>query len=292
MKDFTSLTRRKFIQTSFAGAAACSALSLQAEESGSGPKRGKDPYRGLKVGVASYSLRKFSLDDAIEMTQKLGVKYITLKDFHLPRNSTKSQRQEVRKKIEDAGLILMGGGVINMQNAEAEVRSAFEYAKDAGMPLIVASPEPKAMDVLEKIVKDYDIRVAIHNHGPEDQKSKKFPSPYDVMQAVKNRDKQIGLCLDVGHTMRIGLDPVAAVKRCASRLYDMHFKDVTSATSEGKNIEVGKGIINIVSLLKAILDIHFTGHVALEYEINETNPLPGMSESLAYTRGVLAALRP
>ncbi len=289
MKDFNSFTRRKFMQTSLAVASAYSASDLQAEKADHSHKSGQDPFRGLKVGVASYSLRKFSLDEAIEMTQKLGVRYITLKDFHLPRNSSKVQRQEARKKIEGAGLILMGGGVINMKNDEAEIRSAFEYAKDAGMPLIVASPEPNAMDVLEKVVKDYDIRVAIHNHGPEDQK--KFPSPYDVMQAVKNRDKRIGLCMDIGHTMRIGLDPVSAVKRCASRLYDMHFKDVTAATPEGKNIEVGRGIIHIASLLKAVLDIRFTGHVALEYEINETNPLPGMAESLAYTRGVLAALR-
>jgi len=279
--------RRQFIRAGIVGTAAFSKPIRCLAGSGDIAAGAKDPFRGLKVGVASYSLRKFSLDQAISMTSQLGVKYITLKDFHLPLNSTRAERREARRKIEDAGLVLMGGGVIYMKNDESEIRHAFDYARDAAMPTIVASPAPAALDTLDKMVNEYNIRVAIHNHGPGDEL---WPSPYDVFPKVEDHDERMGLCIDIGHTVRIGVDPIQAVRRCASRLYDLHYKDVTSATPQGKNVEVGRGIVDIVGLLKALLDISFQYQVALEYEINETEPLPGMIESYAYTRGVLASI--
>ncbi len=279
------IDRRKFIQSSMMGAAAC---ALPGTESATPNAVSKDPYRGLKMGVASYSLRKFSLDEAIAMTQKLGVKYISLKDYHLPLKSSQAERHEARKKIAAAGLILLGGGVISMKNDESEIRNAFEYAKDAGMPTIVASPEPQALDKLDKMVNEYQIRVAIHNHGPGDEK---YPAPQDVFNQVKNHDPRIGLCIDIGHTARIGRDPVEAIRKYSSRLYDLHFKDVTATVPSGECIELGKGVIDIVGVLKALLDIRYSHHVALEYEINENNPMMGMAECFAYARGVLATLR-
>jgi len=177
----------------------------------------RDPYRGLKVGMASYTLHKFNLDQAIAMTKEAGVKYISLKDVHLPLKSTREQRLEARKKVEAAGLVLMGGGVIYMKNNEDEIRNAFEYAKDAGMPTIVCSPDPDALDKVEKMAIKYDLRIAIHNHGPTD---KKYPSPLDVLRLVKDRDKHMGICMDVGHTVRIGEDPLPVINQCASRLYE------------------------------------------------------------------------
>jgi len=278
--------RRKFIQTGVLASTAVSMLTTRGWTA-PGAAASKDPYRGLKMGVASYSLRKFSLDAAIAMTQKLGVKYITLKDSHLPLKSSKAERQEARRKLDAAGLVLMGGGVIYMKNNESEIRNAFEYAKDAGMPTIVASPEPQALDTLDRMVNEYQIRVAIHNHGPGDEK---YPAPQDVFNQVQNHDPRIGLCIDIGHTVRIGADPVAAIRKYASRLYDLHFKDVTAAAASGECIELGRGIINVVAVLKALLDIGYSHHVALEYEINENDPLPGMAECFAYARGVLATL--
>jgi sugar phosphate isomerase/epimerase len=267
---------------------ACTGISaLNARDAAAPNAANKDPYRGLKMGVASYSLRKFSLDEAIAMTLKLGVRYITLKDSHLSLNSSKAERQEARRKLDAAGLILMGGGVIYMKNDEAEIRSAFEYAQDAGMPTIVASPEPQALGKLDKMVNEYPIRVAIHNHGPGDEK---YPAPQDVFNQVKDHDPRIGLCIDIGHTVRIGANPVDAIRKYSGRLYDLHFKDVTAAAASGECIELGKGVINVVAVLKALLDVRYAHHVALEYEINETNPLVGMTECFAYARGVLATL--
>ncbi len=272
-----NFTRRQFLKTSSAALAAVSVPTwLRAAA-----VKPEDAFRGLKVGVASYSFRKFNLDQALAMTRQAGVKYITLKDFHLPYKTTTEQRKDARKKAEAAGVVLMGGGVIYMNNKEDEIRSFFDYAKDAGMPTIVCSPDPAALDTIEKYAKQYDIRIAIHNHGPGD---KRYPSPLDVWRMVKDRDTRMGICMDVGHSVRIGEDPVAVMKECASRLYDFHIKDVTEATPKGKAIEVGKGVINTPAVLKVLVDMKFPYHVALEHELDADNPLPGVIASFDYMR--------
>jgi sugar phosphate isomerase/epimerase len=246
-----------------------------------------DPFKGLKMGIASYTFRKFNLDQAIAMTRQAGVKYITLKDVHLAMNSTPAERKAARERIETAGLKLMGGGVIYLKNKPDEIQAAFDYVKDAGMPVMVCSPDPEALDTVEKLAKQYDVRIAIHNHGPGDQK---YPSPLDVLRLVKDRDERMGICMDVGHTVRIAEDPVEVMKKCSSRLYDFHIKDVTAATAKGGATEVGKGVIDIVAVLKTLLAMNYSFHVALEYEANGDTPLPGVIESFAYMRGVLAAV--
>lgn len=282
-----SLNRRRFLQTSLLGSTALAATNFTNDSVAALTKTPGDPFHGLKMGVTSYTWLKFPLDQAIAMTKQAGVKYISLKEAHLPLKSTPEQRHEVHKKIEDAGLTLMGGGVIYFKNNEAEIHNVFEYAKDAGMATIVCSPDIDALDAVEKMVKQYDLRIAIHNHGPTD---KKYPSPLDVLALVKNRDPRMGLCIDVGHTVRIGVDPIDAIHQCASRLYEFHMKDVTAATPQGKATEVGRGVIDIVGVLKTLVKIKWPYHVALEYEVKAENPLPGVIESFAYMRGVLAAI--
>ncbi len=287
MKTPTRLNRRQFLHTGLIGSGTLAALALPDTLRAAVTKPNRVPDDGLKLGVASYTLRKFSLDQAIAMTREAGVRYICLKDMHLPLKSTKAERQEARRKIEAAGLVLMGGGVIYMKNNEEEVRSYFEYAKDAGMPTIVCSPDPDALDTVERLAKQYDIRIAIHNHGPTD---KKYPSPLDVLKLIKDRDAHLGICIDVGHTVRIDQDPVPIIEECASRLYDFHMKDVTEATAKGKPIAVGRGVIDIVAVLKTLLKIKYACHLALEYEDKPDSPMPGMCESFGYLRGVLASV--
>jgi sugar phosphate isomerase/epimerase len=283
----SSLNRRRFLQTGLLGSTAVAATHFTSDSFAALTKTPGDPFHSLKMGVTSYTWLKFPLDQAIAMTKQVGVKYISLKDAHLPLKSTPEQRHEVHKKLEDAGLTLMGGGVIYFKNNEEEIQNVFEYAKDAGMATIVCSPEPDALDAVEKMVKKYDLKIAIHNHGPTD---KKYPSPLDVMRMVKDRDPRMGVCMDVGHTVRIGLDPISAIEQCASRLYEFHMKDVTTATPQGKATEVGKGVIDIVGVLKALVNLKWPYHVALEYEVKTDNPLPGVIESFAYMRGVLATI--
>lgn len=243
--------------------------------------------KGLILGVASYSMRKFTLDQTLEMAKALGVTHMTFKDVHIPRTDPPETTRALRAKIEAAGITIMGGGTITMQNDPEQIRRDFAYAKNAGMPLIYASPDPAALDVIESMVKEHDIKLVIHNHGPED---KWWPAPKDAYDAVKSRDKRLGLCIDIGHTIRTGTDPVQACVDCQDRLFDMHVKDLKSKTDRDSQVEVGRGVLDFPGLFRTLLKIGYQGQVGLEYEIKADNPLPGMQESLAYMRGVLAAL--
>jgi sugar phosphate isomerase/epimerase len=181
----------------------------------------------------------------------------------------------------------MGGGTITIPNDPARIEKEFVYAKNAGFPLIYVDPEPAALDTIERLAKRYDIKVAIHNHGPED---KRWPRPQDAYAAITSRDKRLGLCIDVGHTLRTGTDPVEACRECRDRLYDMHVKDLASKTDKESQVEVGRGVIDFPALFRTLIQIGYQGQVGLEYEIKARNPLPGMIESMAYMRGVLAAV--
>jgi sugar phosphate isomerase/epimerase len=282
------INRRRFLQRGLLSAAAALAaakLGNQALAAVTKPER--IPDGGLKLGVASYTFRKFTLDQAIDMTKQAGFKYINLKDVHLPLKSTKEERQAARQKIEAAGLTLMGGGVIYMKNDEAQIQQIFEYAKESGMPVIVCSPVPDALDAIEKKAREFNILIAIHNHGPTD---KTYPSPLDVLALIKDRGPLMGICMDIGHTVRIGVDPVECIDRCGSRLHDLHLKDETKAAPDGKPTELGHGVIDIVGVLDALAARKFPYHIGLEYEANENNPFPYVMECAGYERGVLAAM--
>ena len=275
-------SRRQF----FGGLAATAAwplLSRVADASPAVPGKGAP----LKLGLASYSMREFTLDQALDMAKQMGVTYMTFKDVHVPRTDPPEKTRALRAKIEAAGITIMGGGTITIPNDPAQIRKEFEYAKNAGFPLIYTDPEPAALDTIEKMAKEYDIRAVIHNHGPED---KRWPRPQDAYAAIKSRDKRLGLCIDIGHTTRTGTDPVKACRECRDRLYDMHVKDLLAATDKESQTEVGRGVIDFPGLFKTLIEIGYQGQVGLEYEINAKNPLPGMIESMAYMRGVLAAV--
>jgi inosose dehydratase len=294
-----SINRRQFLQTSVLGSAlalgggttGCKSVGGQPEvkpETVSHVVKSQRPSDdGLKIGMASYTYRSFTLDQAIAMTKEAGLKYINLKDVHLPLKSTKEERQVARVKVEAAGLKMMGGGVIYMKNNEDDIKNIFDYCVDAGMPVVVCSPVPDALDLVEKYAKQTGVMVAIHNHGPTD---KTYPSPMDVYKMIKDRDPLMGLCMDIGHTVRIGVDPVQCIKDCDDRLHDMHMKDETEALPKGKPTEVGRGVLDIVGILTALKARSFPYHVGLEYEANAKDPQPGVRESIGYIRGVLASI--
>jgi sugar phosphate isomerase/epimerase len=279
----SDVTRRTF----FGSVAAAAAMAALPRTSTAAPLSAAPDGKTLKIGLASYSMRKFTLDQALEMARAIGVRYMTFKDVHIPRTDPPETTRALRAKIEAAGITIMGGGTINMPNDQAQIRKDFVYAKNAGMPLIYASPDPAALDFIESMVKEHDIKLVIHNHGPED---KWWPAPQDAYKAIRARDKRMGLCIDIGHTIRTGTDPVQACLDCRDRLYDMHVKDLKVKTDKDSQVEVGRGVLDFPALFRALLSIGYEGQVGLEYEINADNPLPGMQESVAYMRGVLAAL--
>ena len=246
-----------------------------------------DPWLGLKVGVASYSYSRLPLEAAIQGVRRVGVKYVSIKDAHLPLKSTAERRKAVVKKFRDAGITPLSCGVVGMTDDEAQLRNAFEYARDAAIPTIVCKPTRESLSVLDKLVKEFDLRLAIHNHGPED---KVWPSPLDVWEAIQKYDERIGVCVDVGHTSRCGVDPVRAIRTCAARLHDVHFKDLSSQEGKSQPVEVGRGVLDIRGMLRALLDIGYKYHVGLEYEKDMKDPIPGVAESIGYIRGTLAAM--
>jgi len=271
--------RRQFFQ--IAGFAAL-ASSLHATRN----TMAKAKKAEMPLGIASYSFRKFKTAEAIAMTQKLGVKKICFKSMHMPLEATSEEVKAIAKQTRDAGLDLYGAGVIYMKSAK-EVEQAFSYAKTAAIKMIIGVPNHELLPLCEQMVKETGILLAIHNHGPGD---KLYPSPTDVYQKVKGLDKRIGLCMDVGHTMRIAEDPSVAAKRFFDRLLDVHIKDVSAASKEGTTVEIGRGVIDVPQFIRTLLKLNYQGVLALEYEKDENDPLPGSAESIGYLRGVMATL--
>lgn len=243
---------------------------------------------GLKLGVASYSLRNFSRQQAIEMTRSLGVRYINFKSVHLAYDAPPEEFARARAELAAAGLELVGGGMITFEtDTDQGVRKYFDYARAAGMPTIVFTSSSAVLPRIEKFVRQYDIKAAIHNHGPEDPN---FPSPYDALKAIKGMDPRMGLCIDLGHTVRAGTDPVRAIADAGPRLLDMHAKDLRDFKSGDSQCVVGEGRMPIAEIFRQLRAIGYNGYVNLEYEIEPDNPLPGMKQSFAYMRGVLSGL--
>ncbi|MEO5814717.1 MAG: sugar phosphate isomerase/epimerase [Gemmatimonadaceae bacterium] len=246
------------------------------------------PATPIKLGVASYSLREFPLDRALEMIKTLRTPYVNFKSMHVPYEKTPAELDALRKSIEAQGFTIVGGGTITFEkDTDADVEKYFIYAKAAGMPTMVSTCVPAILPRVEKFAKQYDIKVAIHNHGTED---KNYPSPYDVLKYVKTMDRRMGLCIDVGHTVRTGTDVVKAILDAGPRLHDMHVKDLADMTNKDSQVAVGEGKLPFPAIFRALQTIRYPGYVNLEYEINPKDPLPGMQVSFAYMRGVLAGI--
>jgi len=243
----------------------------------------------LKLGVASYSFRKFSRAQAIQMTKELGTPYLNVKDSHLALNSTPEEIDQAKKEFAAAGIILVGCGNISFnKDDEADMRQKFEYAKRAGFPLIVCAPTAVTLPKLEKFVKEYNIKVAVHNHGPED---KNFPTPQSVLKIVKNLDPRCGLCIDVGHTSRTGVDIIESIAEAGPRLLDMHVKDLSDRMVKSSQVAVGEGKLPFPQIFMQLIKMKYSASVNLEYEIHEDDPMPGMQKSFSYMRGVLAGIQ-
>jgi len=280
------MPRREFVKRGAAGAAGlASAPALAGLFGGQYPPR-PNPRVPFELGLASYTCREFGLDDLIAMAKRVGLARVSLKDVHLPLTATEPEIAAAVGKLGAAGLVAYGCGVVYMKTP-AEVERAFAYAKTAGMEIIIGVPNHELLPLAEKKVRETGIRLAIHNHGPEDPL---YPTPRAVFDRVKDLDGRIGLCLDIGHCQRAGLDPAESAQVCAPRLLDVHLKDVTAPTKEGTYLEIGRGVIDIPRFLRTIVHLGFRGTASFEYEKDAKDPLAGLAESAGYVRGVLATI--
>jgi sugar phosphate isomerase/epimerase len=247
-----------------------------------------DATGNIRVGICTYSLREFSRHLAIQMIGRLGVTAVSVKDVHLPYTLDAAGLAKAKAEFTKAGITLVSCGNTDLKDEDpAALRRYFDYAKALEIPMIVAAPTHATMPAVEKLAKEYDIVVAIHTHGPEDPN---FPSPKVVLEAVKGMDRRMGLCMDVGHSMRTGADVVQEIVNAGPRLLDLHFKDLKVRTDRDSQCDVGEGVMPVVAIIKMLQKVSYRGSVNLEYEINSDNPVPGMLHSLGYMNGVLAGL--
>ena len=282
-----SYTRKAFLKTMgiSTGAIAIVPTILNATPISSNTNEIK--AKKLTIGLASYTLRKHTLDEVIAICNRLQIKNIALKSMHMPMDSSNEELKAIAKKINDAGINLYGAGVIYMKTKE-EVENAFRYAVAANLKVIIGVPNHDLLELVDKKVKETNIKLAIHNHGPGDEV---YPTPESVYEKVKHLDKRIGLCIDIGHVKRLGLDPSENLIKYADRLYDMHLKDVDKIGAEGKSVELGRGIINIPKVIKTLNDINYAGIMGLEYEKDPDDVIPGLSECLGYTNAMLDIIK-
>ena len=270
------MKRRDF----FLGSAALAApFALQTRAADSAPG-------DIKLGVATYSFRQFSRDNCIRMVKLLNVDYVDIKEFHLPQTDPPKALAAGRAAFDKAGLKVIGGGNITLSETdEAGLRPHFEYAKACGFPTMIVAPTHDNLPLVEKLVKEYNIRVAIHNHGPGD---KNFPTPQTVLDAVKTLDPRVGFCIDIGHATLSGVDVVQAIAAAGPRLFETHFRDLTANHVE---VPVGDGAIPIPAIFRQMMKQGYTGTCSLELESDQFDPFPGMQKSFAYMRGVAAGLK-
>ncbi|GGB85202.1 sugar phosphate isomerase/epimerase family protein [Dyadobacter sediminis] len=276
-------TRRGFVKKSVAGLFAANMISVpEKSEAGSVVKKTPDTFN---LAMAGYSFVHFNLDQSLEMMKKTDVHYLCIKDFHLPLNSTPEQIQAFHAKLKEADVKGYAVGPIYTKTT-ADIDNAFEYAKKVGVKLIVGIPAHADLKYVEKKVKEYDIKFAIHNHGPED---KLYPNAASVYKLVKDLDERVGLCFDMGHNQRDNQDPSNDLWKYSKRIFDIHLKNVTAANKDGKTCELGRGIIDISLFVKMLRKIKYAGACSLEYEKDMKDPLAGIAESVGYFRGVCDA---
>jgi len=279
--------RRDFLRSgavAAAGFAASSDVFALAQEHAS-----PDEASPIRLGIASYTFRNFSRAQMIGFMKQLNVLALNAKDVKDHLQTDPQQEAAALADYAAAGIKLHAAGTIYFpKDEDGDIRNKFEYCKRAGIAVIVAGdPAPETLPRIEKFVKEYDIRFAIHNHGPED---KLWHSPLDVLKAVKNMDPRMGCCIDVGHTARAGTDVVQAMLEAGPRLFNVHMKDLTSFQSKESQVAVGEGSMPVRKVFEALIGMRYRGFVDLEYEIHPDDPMLGVSGSFAYMRGVLAGL--
>ena len=287
------MKRRAFIRTSACGAAALAILGTDTQlyaaerakkNSTLKTPKGEEPFH---LGMAGWTFHKFDLLKTLQTMQQLDVHYLCIKDFHLPLDSTNKQITAFHQQLAEYGVTGYGVGPIYMKS-EAEVDRAFQYAQRVGVKVLVGVPNYELLDYVEQKVRQYDIRLAIHLHGPD---MPMYPNAEDIWNHVKDRDARMGMCLDIGHNLRYGSDSLADLRRYHTRVFDIHLKDVTGTTKADKSVELGRGRIDFPLFVRLLRKYNYTGSVSLEYEKDMSNPFMGIAESIGYFRGVCYATR-
>jgi inosose dehydratase len=279
-RNSQSWSRRAFLQHSLLGVAGIAALprsALAGRRGGEAP-----PYGPFQMGVQSYSLRAFKTEEALAKTKALGLKFWEAFPQHFPITDDPKRINEYKEQLRAHDIRMLTYGVVDFRNDEKDARRTFTFAKAMGIQTLSAYPQPDALNLLDKLVDEYKINIAIHNHGPGDDLYDKIEKEAAALQGHHER---IGACEDTGHRLRSGENPVEAVTKFGKRVYGVHLKDVKDGPNGEKLFtEIGKGKLDTIGLLSVLRANKFHGVLSLEYEEHEQDPIPYMEQCLAVTR--------
>jgi len=285
---FASLSRRRFLALSAATAAGATWFDSPNVLQAAGLADTKDAWGGFPVGVQSYSLRNYKLPEAIRHLQGMNVHYVELAGTHIPTTASNEEIAETLKLCQAADLKVSAHGVNPFSKDHEKNKKIFEFCKKLGIRTISANPQPDAETFasLDKLVAEFDMRIAIHNHGP----GALYDKLDSVTTIIKNHDKRIGACVDCGHFIASGEDPVKCVLALNDRVYGVHMKDHEESGKKSPSVVLGKGHLDVVGLFKALRQIKFSSDKALslEYEANPMNPIDDMKACLEIAKEAIA----
>tara|TARA_R110002049_G_scaffold27321_2_gene94315 strand:+ start:559021 stop:559881 length:861 start_codon:yes stop_codon:yes gene_type:complete len=280
MINDTHLSRRRFLASSSAALAVAS-LPRVAFADKSSSRDGGD----FQLGIQMFSLRKFSLDDALQHASDLGFSQVEFYRGMLATDASAEEIQATKKKVADLGMSISSHGV-NKLTADAEAnRKVFEFAKALGIPTITADPDPDSFGNLNDLVKEFDIRVAIHNHGP----AHRYNKVVDVLKAIEGHDPRIGACADLGHYIRSGENATEVIRLLKGRLYGIHLKDFAEMQEKTEGVILGKGHLDVEGVFYALKAVGFpaNGAISLEYEENPTDPIDDIRQCVAVAKAAM-----
>ena len=240
---------------------------------------------GLKLGMQTWTLRNLSFEQALEFCAKHKIKYLQLIPNHLNPNGTREEWQKKKDLIEKHGLVAYTFGVAGTSTNTDANRKLFECAKFFGMKLIVVEPNDfSILDDLEKLAKEYDIRVVIHNHGI----TSLYGNPLVVRNLIKHRDHRIGVCMDAGWIASTRMDSAKVFKDYNGRVYDIHLKDKkVESTPKGdvaRDVFLGEGDANLPGLLKTLQEEKWDGVIAIETDKDLKDPTEHTTKAVEFVR--------
>ena len=272
-----ALNRRQFLTASSTGliGAAMSRSVLAAKDA------------GYRLGIQLYSLRGYNVDDALRHAADLGFEQVEFYSGMLATNASMDEIRAVRKKVNELGLSISAHGVNRLTKDADANRKLFEFAKALGIPTITADPDPDSFDNLDELVQEFDIRVAIHNHGPRHRYNKAV----DVLTAIDKHDERIGACADLGHYIRSGQGATEVIRLLKGRLYGIHLKDFAEMKDKTHGVILGKGHLDVEGVFRGLKAVGFpaNGAISLEYEENPKDPIADIRQCVAVARKAMKA---
>jgi sugar phosphate isomerase/epimerase len=284
----SSLSRRRFLALSAAAAGGATFFDAPRILRAANLADEKDKYGGFPMGIQTYTLRNFNLADTLRHIAGLGLHYAEFFSSHLAVNADDATIKSLHADLDRAKIKIVAHGVNAFSKNHDANRKLFEFAKRVGFKTLTADPSPDSFDSLDKLCEEYQIRIAIHNHGP----GNRYAKLENVKKAVKDRHKLIGSCVDTGHALRSDEDPVKWVAELGPRVFGVHIKDVKEKKDRTYDVIIGSGHLDLVELFKTLRKIKFPadGAMSLEYEANPQNPIDDVSKCLAKAAEAIAKI--